>query len=338
MDALIRRVEVTIEYLNKDISNIINGYISKIETIDNYEGIIDSLKIEFLNKDNMFLKSEWAFKVGEKIKIGCKTLNWENQKDGEKRYFFGEYYVDERILEKEYFILKGLSIPLSAKDSINTKSWEEITLTGLAKEFATKYNLELLTLISTDITFRDLSQEKVTDFSFLKKIAEDENINIKIAKDKLILFEDTEMERKEQVIALDLNRVIDYSFKETSNTIYDSIEIMHLDTLELKEQKEIITIEELRGEKIPGLGMKPLRITSDYNNKSKNFKEFALKKLKFANKKAKVISIRIIGKPGIYAGQTIEIVNSGILNGIYLMTIVKQSIPNFVTTLQGYKL
>lgn len=336
MDALIRRVDLIIEYLDRDITNQINYYISNLETIDNYEGIIDSLKIEFLNKDNVFLKPDWAFKVGEKIKIGCKTLNWEN-KEGEKYYTFGEYYVDERIIEKDYFILKGLSIPLEAKDTIFSNTWNEITLEGLGKEIADKYNLDLIYIVNSKITLTDLSQEKQTDFSFLKKVAEEENIMIKIAKDKLILFEDEKMEREVETMTLDLNKVIDYSFKETSNSIYDSVEVRYFDTIKFKEIKEIITIEELEGNS-PGQGKKPLKITSEYKNKSKNFKNYALKKLKFVNKKNKIIDIKIIGKPGIYAGQTIKIVNSGILDGLYMMLKVKQNTSDFTTVIEAYKL
>lgn len=336
MDALIRRVDITIEYLDRDISEKINGYISKVETIDNYEGIIDSLKIELLNKDNVFLKPDWAFKIGERIKVGCRTLNWE-KKEGEKKYIFGEYYVDERSIEKDFFVLKGLSIPLNAKDTIYSKTWKEITLKGLAQEFASKYNLELMYLVKSNIAFKDLSQKKETDFAFLKKVTEDENVMIKIAKDKLILFEDDEMESGKEVLILDLNHTMNYSFKETSNSVYDSVEIRHFNTLKFKETKEIITIEELEGKESLEGGRKPLKLTNNYKNKGKDFKEFALKKLKFVNKKNKVMTIKIIGKPGIFSGQTLKIINSGILDGIYMMTTIKQSIPNFTTIIEAYK-
>lgn len=336
MDALIRRVDVTIEYLDRDISEKINGYISRVETVDNYEGNIDSLKIELLNKDNVFLKPDWAFKVGERIKVGCRTLNWERL-EGEKTYTFGEYYVDERTIEKTSFVLKGLSIPLNAKDTIYSKTWKEITLEGLAQEFATKYGLTLTYLVKSNISFKDLSQKKQTDFALLKKVTEDENVMIKIAKDKLILFEDDQMEAEEEVLTLDLDRVINYSFRETSNSIYDSVEVRHFDTIKFKETKEVISIEELEGNKPHGLSKKPLKITSDYKNKGKDFKVFALKKLKFVNRKNKVMTIKIIGKPGIFSGQTIKIINSGILDGIYMMTTIKQSIPNFTTTIEAYK-
>lgn len=336
MVALTRRVDLTIEYLDRDISNKINNYVAKVITIDNYEGIIDSLKIELLNKDNVFLKPDWAFKVGERVKIGCKTLNWEKQ-EGEKYYLFGEYYIDEREIEKDYCILKGLSIPLKAKDTVFSKTWNEITLEELGNEFARKYDLKLKYLVESKITLTNLSQKKQTDFSFLKKIAEEENIMIKIAKDNLILFEDDEMEKSKEVLTLDLNRVEGYSFKETSNTIYDSVEIKYFDTMKSKQIKEKITVEELEG-KEPGEGKKPLKITSEYKNKSKNFKIYALKKLKMANKKNEILNIKIIGKPGIYSGQIIKIINSGILNGRYMMLAVKQSLPNYNTVIGAYKL
>lgn len=336
MDDLMRRVDLTINYLGREISDEINMYVSSVETIDNYEGIIDSLRIEFSNKDNIFLKPNFAFKVGERIKIGCRTLNWEGI-EGPKNYFFGEYMVDERIIQKNKLIIKGLSIPLEAKDTVYSRTWPEITMENLAKEFADKYSLQLNYMVKEKISLSKLSQQKVTDFSFLKKIAEDENIMIKIAKDKLILFEDGELIKAKEIITLDLNKVINYSFKETSNAIYDSVEIQNFDTVKFKKNKQTITIEELRGGN-PGAGAKPLKINTEYKNKTKNFKIYALKKLEFVNKKNKVIEIEIIGKAGIYSGQVLNIVNSGILNGKYMMVKVKQGLPGFTTKITGYKL
>lgn len=335
MDNKIRRVEPDVVFQQKNISKSLLPYLESLEIIDNLEGTLDSLKIVLQNKDNIFLRDGWAFKKGDVLSVGIKTLNWETATEGIKEAGTGIFYVDERELDKESATIKAISSPLKAKDTGNSKTWGTVTLKRLGEEFAKKYELEFQYLVKEKITLSNLTQKKQTDFSFLKKVAEDEGIKLKLTFNKLVLFDEEEFTTRESLTTLDLNKVQDYRIVDKSSEIYDAVQVTRLNVVQLKEEAVVITESELRGKGV-GTKNKILKLTGQ--GRSGDLKKYALKKLEQANKREAELQITDIGNRNIYAGCIFTIINSGEFNGKYIVTQVTKSLPNFIMKISSYKI
>ena len=330
-----RRAEPTIIYKENEITKDIMPYISSIIITDNLEGTLDDLKISLINQKNIFLNNNWSPNKNERIEIGIKTLNWEQEKEGIVNKNFGIFYIDEKEFSKKTATWKGISAPLNSKNVKNSKTWESVTLNKLGEEIANKYNLEYQFFSESEINLKDLQQEKQTDFSFLNKIALEEGIKLKITNKKLVLFEESEFQKKETSIILDLKKVEDFRIKDKSNDIYDAVEVKEFDKIAFKETKVIITKEELEG-KEPGQANKILKINT--RSKSQDLNRYALKKLEQVNKQENMINITTVGDLRYYAGIVVNIINAGIYSGRYMIKKVIHKLPNFTTEIETYKI
>ena len=329
-----RRAWVEIIYKSKNITTELSPYLQDFEVIDNLEGQLDSMKITLLNKGNKFMQDGWSFAKGETLEFKIKTLNWEDENEGEKDAGLGLFYVDEREYTKDYAEIKGVSAPLQALDVVHSKTWENISLKRLGEEFTKKYNLKYMYISSRDIILKNLTQEKETDFSYLNKIAQEEGVKLKLTHNSLILFEESEFAKKEKVKTFDLLKVIDFSLVDRSSDIYDSVEVSYFDGISFSEKKVVLTEAELRGG-TGGSMKKTLKITK--KPASLDIKTYALKKLEQMNKRQKELEITDLGS-NIYAGNVFEVINSGEYNGNYLVTQVSKILPGFIIKIKAYKI
>lgn len=331
----IRRAWIEIIHKDKNITTELTPYLQNFEVIDNLEGQLDSMKITLLNKGNKFMQKGWSFSKGEVLEFKVKTLNWENEIEGEKEAGIGLFYIDEREYSKESAVIKGVSAPLQSLDVTNSKTWQSISLKRLGEEFSNKYGLKFMYLSSRDIILKNLTQEKETDFSYLNKIAQEEGVKLKLTCNSLVLFEESEFAKKEKVVTIDLLKVIDFNLIDKSSDVYDSVEVKYFDVVSFSEKKVVLTAEELKG-KTGGTTKKTLKITK--KPASMDMKTYALKKLEQLNKRQKEIEITTIGDRNIYSGSVFEIINSGEYNGNYLVTQVTKTLPGFITKTKGYKI
>lgn len=331
----IRRAWVEIIHKDKNITTELSPYLQNFEVIDNLEGQLDSMRITLLNKENKFMQKGWSFSKGEILEFKVKTLNWENENEGEKEAGIGLFYVDEREYSKESAVIKGVSAPLEALDVTYSKTWQSISLKRLGEEFSNKYGLKFMYLCSRDVILKNLTQEKETDFSYLNKIAQEEGVKLKLTCNSLVLFEESEFSKKEKVSTIDLLKVIDFNLIDKSSDIYDSVEVKYFDIVSFSEKKVILTAEELKGKK-GGSTKKTLKITK--KPASMDIKIYALKKLEQLNRQQQEIEITTLGDRNIYAGSVFEIINSGEYNGNYLVTQVTKILPGFIAKIKGYKI
>lgn len=331
----IRRAWVEIIHKDKNITTELSPYLQNFEVIDNLEGQLDSMRITLLNKENKFMQKGWSFSKGEILEFKVKTLNWENENEGEKEAGIGLFYVDEREYSKESAVIKGVSAPLEALDVTYSKTWQSISLKRLGEEFSNKYGLKFMYLCSRDVILKNLTQEKETDFSYLNKIAQEEGVKLKLTCNSLVLFEESEFSKKEKVSTIDLLKVIDFNLIDKSSDIYDSVEVKYFDIVSFSEKKVILTAEELKGKK-GGSTKKTLKITK--KPASMDIKTYALKKLEQLNRQQQEIEITTLGDRNIYAGSVFEIINSGEYNGNYLVTQVTKILPGFIVKIKGYKI
>ena len=185
---LVRRAGVTLFHDNKERE--LSNELSSLSITDNISGAIDSVEFVLKNDKNRLLQVENELCIGERISLQFWTHNWNTGDEGIKTYNLGVYYIDERNFDNATGRFKALSIPLGdSQDEVNTKTWGEISLESLNKEFSKKYGITSFFSSKNNPLLKDIKQENETDLSFLGKIADQEGINFKINVDKLIMFD-----------------------------------------------------------------------------------------------------------------------------------------------------
>lgn len=329
-----RRASPLVLYKKKDISNQILPFLKQVTIVENLEGVFDEATIKCDNKNNIFLNANWAFSKGSMLEVGISTLNWESENEGLINKIIGQYNIDCKKLNTKDATIKCISAPLKAKNQENTNFYNKISLKELGNKIATKYNLQYY-YEGPDIVLDDVKQEKMTDFKFLSDVATKEGLKLKVTNNKLVLFEEEELIKREPVKSFSIDYFTDFEIDDRSNEIYDAIELSYYDAMEEEEKKVLITKNELEGGKNKEYE-KVLK--TKVRAKDNNFKRLARNLLNKANRREIVMTFKTIGYLNLYPGAAIIITNAGEYNGKYLITKIIYNLPKFYITVEAYKI
>ena len=196
----------------------------------------------------------------------------------------GTFYVDEPMFEDQKLTLKCLALPLdqNIRDQKNSVAWEKVTLKELVMQIANKHEMNA-ELYAENVFFERLDQNKETDLAFINRVVKEIGLNMKVSDDKIIIFDDEEMEKNDTIEVFNIKdyRIRSFSLKKKNKEIYDKVEVSYYDPDKKKVVKEIITKEELdkRNEVTTG-------DSEEKESKAKDSKKTNKKSQKKTNKKS----------------------------------------------------
>ena len=283
--AFVRNIRVIVIFNKVDISDEIAHSISSLNYTDNSKNAIDDLELELENLDYRWLK-EWYPDENAQLLVGIheETGNETNFLD------LGTFYVDEPTFENNRLILKCLALPLdqNIRDQKNSVAWERITLKELVTQIANKHEMNAEIYAENEF-FERLDQNQETDLAFINRVVKETGLNMKVSDDKIIIFDDEEMEKNDTIEIFNINdeRIRSFSLKKKNKEIYDNVEVSYYDPDKKKVIKEIITKKEL--EKRNQVTTESSEEKSSENKKSKNSSKSSKnkkssKKVKFKKK------------------------------------------------------
>ena len=264
--AFARNIRVVVIFNKVDISDEIAHSISSLNYTDNSKNAIDDLELELENLDYRWLK-EWYPDENAQLLVGIheETGNETNFLD------LGTFYVDEPTFENNRLNLKCLALPLdqNIRDQKNSVAWENITLKELVMQIANKHEMNAEIYADNEF-FKRLDQNQETDLAFINRVVKETGLNMKVSDDKIIIFDDEEMEKNDTVEIFNINdeRIRSFSLKKKNKEIYDNVEVSYYDPDKKKVIKEIITKKEL--EKRNQVTTESSEEKSSENKKSKN--------------------------------------------------------------------
>ena len=241
--AFARNIRVIVIFNKVDISDEIAHSISSLNYTDNSKNAIDDLEIELENLDYRWLK-EWYPDEDAQLLVGI------HEELGNETNFLdlGTFYVDEPTFEDHKLTLKCLALPLdqNIRDQKNSVAWEKVTLKELVMQIANKHEMNA-ELYAENVFFERLDQNKETDLAFINRIVKEIGLNMKVSDDKIIIFDDEEMEKNDTIEVFNIKdyRIRSFSLKKKNKEIYDKVEVSYYDPDKKKVVKEIITKEEL---------------------------------------------------------------------------------------------
>ena len=273
--AFARSIRVIVIFNKVDISDEIAHSISSLNYTDNSKNAIDDLEIELENLDYRWLK-EWYPDENAQLLVGI-----HEELENETNFLdLGTFYVDEPTFEDQKLTLKCLALPLdqNIRDQKNSVAWERVTLKELVMQIANKHEMNA-ELYAENVFFERLDQNKETDLVFINRVVKEIGLNMKVSDDKIIIFDDEEMEKNDTIEVFNIKdyRIRSFSLKKKNKEIYDKVEVSYYDPDKKKVVKEIITKEEL--------DKRNQVTTEEKESKSKDSKKTNKKSQKKASKK-----------------------------------------------------
>ena len=273
--AFARNIRVIVIFNKVDISDEIAHSISSLNYTDNSKNAIDDLEIELENLDYRWLK-EWYPDEDAQLLVGI-----HEELESETNFLdLGTFYVDEPTFEDQKLTLKCLALPLdqNIRDQKNSVAWERVTLKELVMQIANKHEMNA-ELYAENVFFERLDQNKETDLAFINRVVKEIGLNMKVSDDKIIIFDDEEMEKNDTIEVFNIKdyRIRSFSLKKKNKEIYDKVEVSYYDPDKKKVVKEIITKEEL--------DKRNQVTTEEKESKSKDSKKTNKKSQKKASKK-----------------------------------------------------
>lgn len=241
--AFARNIRVIVIFNKVDISDEIAHSISSLNYTDNSKNAIDDLEIELENLDYRWLK-EWYPDENAQLLVGI-----HEELENETNFLdLGTFYVDEPTFEDQKLTLKCLALPLdqNIRDQKNSVAWENITLKELVTQIANKHEMNA-EIYAENVFFERLDQNQETDLAFINRVVKEIGLNMKVSDDKIIIFDDEEMEKNDTIEVFNIKdyRIRSFSLKKKNKEIYDKVEVSYYDPDKKKVVKEIITKEEL---------------------------------------------------------------------------------------------
>ena len=273
--AFARSIRVIVIFNKVDISDEIAHSISSLNYTDNSKNAIDDLEIELENLEYRWLK-EWYPDENAQLLVGI-----HEELENEANFLdLGTFYVDEPTFEDHKLTLKCLALPLdqNIRDQKNSVAWESITLKELVTRIANKHEMNT-EIYAENVFFERLDQNQETDLAFINRIIKEIGLNMKVSDDKIIIFDDEEMEKNDTIEVFNIKdyRIRSFSLKKKNKEIYDKVEVSYYDPDKKKVVKEIITKEEL--------DKRNQVTTEEKESKSKDSKKTNKKSQKKASKK-----------------------------------------------------
>ena len=273
--AFARSIRVIVIFNKVDISDEIAHSISSLNYTDNSKNAIDDLEIELENLDYRWLK-EWYPDENAQLLVGI-----HEELETETNFLdLGTFYVDEPTFEDHKLTLKCLALPLdqNIRDQKNSVAWESITLKELVTRIANKHEMKA-EIYAENVFFERLDQNQETDLAFINRVVKEIGLNMKVSDDKIIIFDDEEMEKNDTIEVFNIKdyRIRSFSLKKKNKEIYDKVEVSYYDPDKKKVVKEIITKEEL--------DKRNQVTTEEKESKSKDSKKTNKKSQKKASKK-----------------------------------------------------
>ena len=134
---LARRIDLSIQYENVDISTDISPYIESIGFCDNASGEADDFSLTLEDRKGLW-QGDWYPEKGAKIDVDLVAINWTKD-ESQIKIPCGKMEIDEVESSgpPKKFQMKAVSVYCSGEiRETRTKGWEGVTLKQIATDIA----------------------------------------------------------------------------------------------------------------------------------------------------------------------------------------------------------
>lgn len=269
--------------------------------------------------------------VGKGMKIQASIIrhNWTGNGEEEK-LDCGQFELDSVSAQgpPATVTIKGTSLPYSStiRQTKKSKSWENYTLSGIAKEIAEKNGMACMFLCSADPDYPRVEQYRISDIGFLQKLCQDAGYSLKITNNIIVVFDQAAYESRESIKTIHKGKAggyIRYKLNTGKNNTYTSCRVRHTDSNGnlIEATAYVKDYDESKEDN------QCLEIRQKVNNALEAY-ALAKKLLRLYNKYEFTASFTFPGDITLLAGLVVELQGWGAWDGRYIIKQAKHTVSN----------
>lgn len=322
-----RRVTQSLTFSGKKVDVILKDYLKTMTYTDVASGSSDSLSISLQNIDGKWLNAYYP-KKGNTVSGSIIFKDWTSE-GADKKVTCGTFTLDDIKIKMSPRTADFSCLSTPSKESFKTrerdKTWEKITIQGIAKEICGRYKLKL-SYSGPTIMIQKLEQSD-NDSSFLSKLCDDYGLGMKIYRRKIVIYDIVKIEKKKAVITLSQKAFTDVSFTDGLYGTYTGARVSYKSA---NDDKEISIYVGTKGEHAKGSRVMKVNETCDSEAEARRKGAAQVNK---SNMKATTLSATMFPNPKVCAGVCIRLGDEfGKLKGKYFVDKVTWDIGNSAST------
>lgn len=320
MNLLARRIDLSLQYDNKDISKDISRYVESIGCADNASGQSDDFQLNLEDRAG-YWQGDWFPEKGARLTVDLIARNWRADAD-EIKYPCGQFEIDEIELsgKPDKIKIKALSVFVAGTlREARSKGWESITIKGIAEEIAGRHKLNLMYDAQYNPMIDRKDQNEESDLSFLRQICTDAGLCLKVTDGKIVVFDEADYEAKDAVLTVKKNDFSSYTFTTKITEVYKSCEVSYK-----HEKQGVKIVGSFTAPDVTGTE-KTLKVNQNVSSIAEA-ERLAKKKLREKNRSQNTAKATVKWNPDIAAGSVIEVKDFGKFDGFYFVDKVTHNV------------
>ncbi len=230
--------------------------------------------------------------------------------------------------------IKATSLPYNStiRQTKKSKSWENITLSSVASEIASKNGMGVLFESANNPKYTRVEQYQMSDISFLQKLCHDAGCSLKATNNIIVVFDQAQYEAKTPVKTIKYGEeggYTKYRLSTGTNNCYTSCRVYCTTSSgSVISATEYAENYDEKSEK-----QQCLQVNQRVSSKAEA-QELAHKLLRLYNKFEYSASFTLPGDTKLAAGNTVELADFGFGDGKYIIKQAKHSISSSGYTTQ----
>ena len=323
-----RRAAASFTFSGKNVDAALKDYLEKVSYTDVASGSSDSISISLQNISGIW-SSSWYPKIGNTVSGSINLLDWDGD-GGNKKLSCGTFIMDEVRMDfgpkTAQFGCVSAPVSESFKTRERDKTWEKITIQGIAQEICGRYGLSL-SYSGANIKIRKLEQSE-NDSAFLMNLCDSYGQAMKIYKNKIVIYDQCAMEAKKAITTLGIKDFINGAASFT-DSIYGTYTGARVSYKKDDSGDEISVYLGLIAEKASGSRVLKVNETCDSKQEARIKGAAAVNK---SNMKATTMTGSIFPNPKICAGVCVNLSGDfGKLKGKYFIDKVTWDVGSSAT-------
>lgn len=315
-----RQSYVVVKYNDKDITKIITDYIESFQYVDNASGKADTISIKLNNKNEKW-SSNWIPMQGDNIQAIIRLTNWNSDGDNRK-YNCGFFIIDDLEFSGPPSIasIGGIATPLKEDFNVTEKSktWEKTTVKNILEKIAEEAGVGLY-FSGENYPIDELEQSAKTNQAFAFELCKSYNLAMKLYNRKIVVFDQTEYEKKKSTMTIKKSQVESWSIKKKMTYAYDGVIINYTDS----KKNETLSYKFMITE-----GKRILKI----NESAESLQDAEIKakaKLLENNRNCQTVSVKLKGDTKFISSNCCNLSGFGKLDGkYYIDTVTHEKNPD----------
>lgn len=232
---IVRSPQWVLTYLGMNITTDVSQMVLAIRYIDRLENASGELEVDLEDSAKLW-QGPWYPSLGD-------TVSLQIGYSGEDLLDCGKFQIDELELEgpPDVMRLRCLAAYITpAMRTANTVAYENVGLLEIAAQIAAKYQLSLVTASAeseSDLVFARVTQRRMMDLEFLKRLAREHNFDFTVRAGQLIFYARASLESVPAVLTIMRSDTVRFSFRNRTRRIYNGAVFSYFDP----DTKELIT-------------------------------------------------------------------------------------------------